>query len=107
MLFIRKPNANVEILGGAQPHEGRSSEYFWSSITILWSEDFSSTLHPLLVDRAGLMSFLNTNEHGRADFEAETRDLRMARRLMHRYPIHSHQRLAPILHGLRAVKNPS
>ena len=30
----------------------------------------------------------------------------MARQLLHRYPIHSFRRLAPILHGLRAVKSP-
>jgi Xaa-Pro aminopeptidase len=29
----------------------------------------------------------------------------MARQLLHRYPIHSFQRLAPLLHDLRAVKN--
>ena len=103
MLFIRKPNANVETWEGHSLTKEEAQKI--SGIdTILWAEDFSSTLHPLLVDATHV--FLNTNEHGRADFEAETRDIRMARQLVHRYPIHSFQRLAPILHGLRAVKNP-
>jgi len=103
MLFIRKPNANVETWEGHSLTKEEAQEI--SGIdTVLWTEDFSSTLHPLLVDATHV--FLNTNEHGRADFEAETRDIRMARQLVHRYPIHSFQRLAPILHGLRAVKNP-
>ena len=102
MLFIRKPNANVETWEGHSLTKEEAQEI--SGIdTILWAEDFSSTLHPILVDKTHV--FLNTNEHGRADFEAETRDLRMARQLLHRYPIHSFQRLAPILHSLRAVKS--
>ena len=102
MLFIREPNANLEIWEGHSLTK-QEAQSISGLKTILWSENFSSTLHPILVEQDHI--FLNTNEHGRAGFDAETRDLRMARQLMHRYPIHSHQRLAPLLRDHRAIKN--
>ena len=102
MLFIREPNANLEIWEGHSLTK-QEAQTISGMKTILWSENFSSTLHPILVEQDHI--FLNTNEHGRAGFDVETRDLRMARQLMHRYPIHSHQRLAPLLRDHRAIKN--
>ena len=101
MLFIREPNANLETWEGHSLTK-KEAQTISGIETILWAENFSSTLHPILVEKDHI--FLNTNEHGRAGFEVETRDLRMARQLIHRYPIHSFQRLAPLLHDLRAVK---
>ncbi len=101
MLFIREPNANLETWEGHSLTK-KEARTISGIKTILWAENFSSTLHPILVEKDHI--FLNTNEHGRAGFEVETRDLRMARQLIHRYPIHSFQRLAPLLHDLRAVK---
>ena len=101
MLFIREPNANQETWEGHSLTK-KEAQTISGIETILWAENFSSTLHPILVEKDHI--FLNTNEHGRAGFEVETRDLRMARQLIHRYPIHSFQRLAPLLHDLRAVK---
>jgi Xaa-Pro aminopeptidase len=49
--------------------------------------------------------FLNANEHERASLDVETRDLRMARQLISRYPLHQFHRLAPLLRNLRAVKD--
>ena len=102
MLFIREPNANLETWEGHSLTK-KEAQTISGIETILWAENFSSTLHPILVEKSHI--FLNTNEHGRAGFEIETRDLRMARQLLHRYPIHSFQRLAPLLRDLRAVKN--
>jgi Xaa-Pro aminopeptidase len=50
--------------------------------------------------------FLNANEHDRAAVEVESRDERMGRALMRRYPLHRYERLAPLLHRLRATKSP-
>jgi len=103
ILFIREPNANLETWEGHSLTK-KEAQTISGIETILWAENFSSTLHPIIVEKAHV--FLNTNEHGRASFEVETRDLHMARQLLHRYPIHSFRRLAPILHELRAVKSP-
>jgi Xaa-Pro aminopeptidase len=51
--------------------------------------------------------YLNANEHERSSAEVEPRDLRMARKLMQKYPLHRYERLQPLLRQLRAVKNAS
>jgi Xaa-Pro aminopeptidase len=49
--------------------------------------------------------YLNANEHERASTEVESRDLRQAREIVARYPLHRYERLQPLLRQLRAVKN--
>jgi Xaa-Pro aminopeptidase len=49
--------------------------------------------------------YLNANEHERSSTEVEPRDLRQARTLLARYPLHRYERLQPLLRQLRAVKN--
>jgi len=65
--------------------------------------ELPAALHALLADADGV--YLNSNEHERAATEVEPRDLRFARRLIDRYPLHRHERLAPLLRRLRAVKD--
>src|SRR4029434_6123431 len=49
--------------------------------------------------------YLNSNEHKRAVVEVETRDARFVREVRARYPLHDYQRLARLMHRLRAVKS--
>jgi Xaa-Pro aminopeptidase len=49
--------------------------------------------------------YLNSNEHGRAAIEVETRDMRFALECQRKYPLHDFRRLAPLLHRLRCVKS--
>ena len=49
--------------------------------------------------------FLNTNEHQRADVTVETRTARFVRECREQFPLHRYQRLAPLMHALRAVKS--
>jgi Xaa-Pro aminopeptidase len=49
--------------------------------------------------------YLNANEHKRAVVEVETREARFVADCRRRYPLHSYQRLARLLHGLRVVKS--
>ncbi|MEX0688540.1 MAG: hypothetical protein WD072_07725 [Pirellulales bacterium] len=51
--------------------------------------------------------WLNGNEHERAAYEVEDRDLRLARKLIQKYPLHRYERLAPLMRRLRAVKSPA
>jgi Xaa-Pro aminopeptidase len=50
--------------------------------------------------------YLDSNEHKRAVIETETREARFVRDCQARYPLHSYQRLARLMHPLRAVKSP-
>jgi Xaa-Pro aminopeptidase len=49
--------------------------------------------------------YLNTNEHLRAAVTVETRDMRFVRWCRQAFPLHNYERLAPIMHDLRAVKS--
>jgi Xaa-Pro aminopeptidase len=49
--------------------------------------------------------YLNTNEHKRADVIVETREARFVRETQRQYPLHDYQRLARLMHELRAVKS--
>ena len=48
--------------------------------------------------------YLNTNEHLRAGVVVETLDARFIQVVKERYTLHRLERVAPILHALRAVK---
>ena len=102
ILFIREPNANLETWEGHSLTKEKARAISGIS-TIFWSDNLATTLHPLLVEKDSIV--LNTNEHSRAGLGIESRDLRMARQFLDRYPLHSFHRLAPIFHYLRAVKS--
>ena len=103
MLFIRQPTEQLATWEGH--HLSRDEARAISGIaTIRWVSDLPAALHGLMT--ASEQVFLNANEHERASLEVEQRDLRQARQLMDRYPLHVYQRLAPILRRLRAVKDP-
>jgi Xaa-Pro aminopeptidase len=49
--------------------------------------------------------YLNANEHKRAHIEVPTREARFVEDTRARYPLHDYQRLARLMHRLRAVKS--
>jgi Xaa-Pro aminopeptidase len=49
--------------------------------------------------------YLNSNEHKRASIEVPTREARFVADTRARYPLHDYQRLARLMHRLRAVKS--
>ncbi len=101
MLFIRQPNEHLATWEGEKLTKERAMGI--SGIAkVRWVADLPAVLHALLCESSAV--FLNANEHERAAIEVESRDVRMARQLMHRYPLHRFERLAPILRRLRAVK---
>ncbi|MFM8703507.1 MAG: M24 family metallopeptidase, partial [Planctomycetia bacterium] len=71
--------------------------------TIRWLADLPGVLHGLMSESRTV--YLNSHEHERAGTEVEPRDLRLARQLLARYPLHHYERLAPLLRQLRAVKS--
>ena len=50
--------------------------------------------------------YLNTNEHTRAGVLVQSRDARYIEEFRHHYPLHQLERLAPLMHALRAIKQP-
>ena len=104
LLFVRKPNDHLAVWEGAKLTKERATEI--SGITqVRWLSDLPGALHGLMCESDSV--WLNANEHERAAYEVEDRDLRMARSLIARYPLHRYERLAPLLRRLRAVKSPA
>ncbi|MEX0670857.1 MAG: aminopeptidase P family protein [Pirellulales bacterium] len=104
MLFLRQPNEQLATWEGAKLTTEQARQI--SGITkIRWLTDFPAAIHALLCESDAV--YLNANEHERAATEVESRDERLARQLIHRYPLHRFERLAPLLRRLRAVKTPA
>ena len=70
---------------------------------IEWSHCFHSFLHRMAPQVEYL--YLATNEHLRANVVVETRNARFIKECQLRYPLHNYQRLAPLLHRLRVIKD--
>jgi len=104
MLFIRQPNDHLVTWEGDKLTKERATAI--SGIRrIRWLSELPAALHALACESQSI--WLNANEHERAASEIEDRDLRLARRLIAKYPLHRYERLAPLLRKLRAVKSPA
>lgn len=101
ILFLRETNEHIAVWEG---HKYTMEEALVASgiQNIKWLKDFEKTLHTLM--SLSEQVYLNTNEHLRADIHVETRDARFIRYCKERFPLHQYRRVAPLMHGLRAVK---
>ena len=104
MLFIRQPGEHLATWEGEKLSKERATAL--SGVArVRWLAELPGVLHALLCECEAV--YLDSNEHERAAVEVEPRDLRQARQLMARYPLHRYERLAPIFRRLRAVKDPA
>ena len=103
MLFLRRPNEHLAQWEGEKLSQEKAAAV--SGVArVHWLAELPGILHALLCESDAV--WLDLNEHERAAYEVEERDLRMARQLMARYPLHRYERLAPVLRRLRAQKSP-
>ena len=103
MLLVRQPSETKALWDG-HSHSKDEATSISGIEKIRWIDELPGVLHRLMCTSDSV--FLNVNEHDRAAVEVESRDERLGRRLMQRYPLHRYERLAPLLHRLRAVKSP-
>ncbi len=108
------PNENFrEILFTTQPNELFSTWYGHqadknelSSISgiknIMWLEDFEITLKELMINAENV--FLSSNEYIKFIPDFPDRNHRFTLDLKEKYPLHSYNRLSPILTELRLIK---
>lgn len=101
ILFLRETNEHIAIWEGHKYTKEEATEA--SGIeNIQWVDNFESVFSKLMDLNENV--FLNTNEHLRAGVVVETRDARFIKSCRDRYPLHTYQRVAPLMHELRAVK---
>jgi Xaa-Pro aminopeptidase len=103
VLFLREPNEHLEKWEG---HKFSKTEATAVSgvETVLWLSDFGKWFHHMMVMGGVENVYLNTNEHYRSDVKVQTRDARFIRWCKSRYPLHTYQRVAPLLAKIRAQK---
>lgn len=102
ILFVRETSEHIAVWEGEKLTKERAREV--SGIArVEWSHTFESFLHRLLpqVERV----YLATNEHLRASTVVETRNARFIKDCQARYPLHRYERLAPLMHRLRMIKD--
>lgn len=102
VLFLKETNETIAIWEGAKLTVDQAQQV--SGIqTIYWLKDFNRVFN-MLVNEASHI-YLNSNEHGRANIEVETRDARFVKRCMEKYPLHKFRRCAPVMERIRSVKS--
>ena len=103
MLFVREPTELLCTWEGLKLSKEQAQQI--SGIAkVRWVADLPGVLHTLLCESEVVM--LNSNEHERAKIDVEPRDLRLARQLIDKYPLHRYERLALLMRKLRALKCP-
>ena len=104
ILFIRQPNERLATWEG-EKLSPEKAQAISGVAKVRWLSELRGVLHGLVCESGQV--FLNANEHERAALDVESRDMRLGRQLIARYPLHRFERLAPLLRRLRAVKSPA
>ncbi len=103
ILFLRETNEHIAVWEGEKLSKEEAREV--SGIqTIYWTHQFESMMR-LIVFEAEIV-YLNTNEHTRNESPVQTRDARYIQQFKEKYPLHKLERLALLMHRLRAIKQP-
>ena len=102
ILFLKETSEHIAIWEG---HKYTKPEATAASgiRTIYWLSMFDTVFNTLMGECE--LVYLNTNEHTRAVVEVETREARFIKSCKAKYPAHTYQRAAPIMHDLRAIKS--
>ena len=102
ILFLRETN---DLLATWEGHKLTKEEArkMTGVRRVEWLSEFRPLFHRLMCECDHV--YLNSNEHKRAVIEVTTRDARFVADTRARYPLHDYQRLARLMHRLRAVKS--
>lgn len=102
VLFLKETNEHIAIWEGAKLTVEQAQEVSGVQ-TVYWLKDFNRVFNSLVNEASHI--YLNSNEHGRATIEVETRDARFVKWCMEKYPLHKFRRCAPVMGRIRAVKS--
>jgi len=103
VLFIIEPKELQEKWEGKKLTKSRATEL--SGITNVQYIDQLDNMIYVMSNQAVNM-YLHINEHSRYNNEVPDADKRQANILTQQYPLHKFERLAPILHHIRSIKEP-
>lgn len=101
VLFLRETNELIAVWEG-QKYTKEEAESASGIKNIQWLSNFDQVLNTVVMLSERI--YLNTNEHLRAGVVVETRDSRFIKACKEKFPLHSLDRAAPIMHELRGKK---
>ena len=105
LLFLRETSELIEIWEGHKlTKEEAAQTTGLPKRQIYWMSQFESVFGQLVFEAERV--YLNTNEHTRATVDVQTRDARYIDAFRQQHPLHTLERLAPLMHQLRAIKRP-
>ena len=104
VLFLRETSEQIATWEGHKLTKEEAREATGIQ-TVLWLSEFPKLFNTMMVMGNVDHVYLNTNDHYRADVLVETREARFIKWCREKYPLHEYERLAPLLHGLRAIKS--
>ena len=102
ILFLKETNEQIALWEGHKYTKEEGTAVAGIK-TVYWNHEFNNIFKPLVLQSENI--YLNTNEHLRANDRVETRDDRFLGHCRQSFPLHNYERLAPIMHNLRAVKS--
>jgi Xaa-Pro aminopeptidase len=103
ILFVKETSEHIAIWDGEKLNKEQAREATGIE-RIEWSHGFESWIHRLVPQADHI--YLATNEHLRAATVVETANDRFIKKCQARYPLHRYERLAPLMHRLRMIKDP-
>jgi Xaa-Pro aminopeptidase len=102
ILFVCETSVHTAVWEGARlsKEEARAAS---GVERVEWSAGFDGLLHRLITQAEHV--YLASNEHPRAVNVVETGNARFVRECQARWPLHRYERLAPLMHRLRMIKD--
>ncbi|WP_010178866.1 aminopeptidase P family protein [Aquimarina agarilytica] len=101
--FVKETSELIAIWEGEKLTKEKVTEQ--SGIeTVYWLDDFPKIFAMLMAEATTV--YFNTNEHSRANTITQTREDRFIEWCKKKYPAHNVAKSNPILHQLRAIKEP-
>lgn len=101
-LFIKRTNEHIAVWDG---HKYTKPEATTASgiKNVFWMDEFDSLMRAVINMADNI--YLNTNENDRASNVIVHKDLRFAKEMKERFPLHTYERAAPIMQRLRSIKS--
>ena len=102
ILFVRETSEEIAVWEGEKLTKDKAREI--SGVErVEWSSAFDGLLSRLIFQAEHV--YLVSNEHPRAAQTVECRNARFIRECQKRWPLHRYERLAPLMHRMRMIKD--
>ena len=101
VLFLKETNEHIAVWYGHKLTKEEAQEATGIK-SVKWLTEFDLILQTILAETKNV--YLESNEHVRNASVTETRNDRFLKSCRSKYPLHTYERLAPIIYDLRTIK---